>query len=258
MPETLPDAREIVLDGSVNFRDLGGLTTTDGRVVRAGRVFRSDALHALSTIDLDRLAGLHIATLVDLRSTGEADRSGPSPLVARGTRLLHTPIMDPDPAINDEDVMRRMSEMRMEELYAGMLANAQARFGEIFQALAEPETLPAVIHCAAGKDRTGVTVALLLRILGVPDDAIVLDYALTDRNMVRLFERLEREGYVVPGAADASQYPAHVRRAAPETMSAFLATLDDLHGSAEEYLRAAGVTDEQLGRLRAGLLESAT
>lgn len=246
MTHSTTDAREIVLDGSTNFRDLGGLVTGEGRTVRDGRVFRSDALHALTAVDLDRLAGLHIATLIDLRSTREIEHSGPSPLVAKGTRVMHTPIMDPEPDPADRP---DLSQIRMEELYAGMLSAGQVRFGEIFRALAEADKLPAVIHCAAGKDRTGVTVALLLQVLGVPNEAIVNDYAITDRNMVRLIERLKLSGYAAAG-----EYPAHMMRAMPETMTAFLHALDERHGSAEGYLASAGVTGTHLDHLRRELL----
>ena len=93
MTQHLLDPRELTLEGSVNFRDLGGLVTGDGRRVRAGLVYRSDALHGLTAADMERLATLRIALLVDLRAATEIERSGPSPLVASGTRVLHAPIM---------------------------------------------------------------------------------------------------------------------------------------------------------------------
>ncbi len=248
MTQHLLDPRELTLEGSVNFRDLGdlgGLVTGDGRRVRAGLVYRSDALHGLTAADMERLATLRIALLVDLRAATEIERSGPSPLVASGTRVLHAPIMA------QEGAPRDLAEIQMEMLYAEMLEKGRARFGEIFTALAGEDNLPAVIHCAAGKDRTGVTVALLLRLLAVPDEAIVLDYALTDRNMARLLDRLKG---LATSSTDVS-YPAHFYRAAPETMEAFLASIDHTWGSAETYLTGAGVTSDQVETLRHRLLE---
>ena len=245
MTDSIADVREIVLDGSVNFRDLGGLTTADGRVVRGGRVFRSDALHALSDVDLDRLAGHHISTLIDLRSDEEIERSGASPLVALGTRVVHTPIMERTAEPQEID-----PTLPMEHLYAHMLDAGRDRFGEVFRTLADPDTLPAVIHCAAGKDRTGVTIALLLRLLGVPDEAIVLDYAITDRNMARLMDRLR----VPIDSGLAPQIPPHFLRAEPATMQAFLVALDERYESAEAYLTAAGVPAGALAIIRSSIL----
>ena len=241
------DPRELNLEGSANFRDLGGLETAGGARVTSGRVFRSDALHGLTASDLDVLSALGIAMLVDLRDMREIEESGPSPLLDHGVRHFHAPLM-PSAA---PDKLPDQS-LGMEVLYAAMLERAQPRFGEIFQALAETANLPAVIHCAAGKDRTGVTVALLLRVLEVPDEVIVLDYALTDRNMERLWARLAANGYARP----TGQYPAHYLRAERSTMERFLQALDRTFGSAQGYLREAGVTSSQLAAIRQHLLAS--
>ncbi len=246
MAQHMLDPRELTLEGSVNFRDLGGLSTGDGQRVRTGRVYRSDALHGLTAADMERLATLQIALLIDLRAATEIERSGPSPLVASGTRVLHAPIMRQEGAPRELD-----PEARMEMLYASMLEDGRESFGEIFTALADEDNLPAVIHCAAGKDRTGVTVALLLRLLGVPDGAIVLDYALTDRNMARLLDRQRQSAEI---STDVT-YPAQFYRAAPETMDAFLTSLDHTWSSAETYLTDAGVTSDQVDTLRHRLLE---
>lgn len=246
MAQHLLDPRELTLEGSANFRDLGGLLTGDGQRVRNRFVYRSDALHGLTAADMVQFSALRIALLVDLRSNAEIERSGPSPLVAGGSRVLHAPIIREAGAPRDLD-----PETRMEILYGHMLDGGRDSFGEIFTALAQGDNLPAVIHCAAGKDRTGVTVALLLRLLGVLDEAIVLDYALTDRNMARLIERLELSG----GAADGVTYPPHFMRAAPETMEAFLAALDGVWGSANAYLTEAGVAPDHIATLRLRLLE---
>jgi protein tyrosine/serine phosphatase len=247
MEQIVIDPRELQLEGSANFRDLGGLVTADGDVVRTGLVYRSDALHALTPADLELLAAIRIAMLVDLRSSYEIEKSGPSPLVAAGSRVLNVALIDREGAApGNVD-----PEMRLEDLYVRILENGQERFGQIFTALAEESNLPAVIHCAGGKDRTGVTVALLLRLLGVPDEAIVLDYAITDRNMARLMERLALN-------IDRPAYPDHVLRAAPETMQAFLSALDTSYESADAYLAGGGVTSDHVAALRSQLLAPAS
>lgn len=248
MAQQLLDPRELTLEGSVNFRDLGGMETTTGGTIKPRHIFRSDALHRLTSTDLAQLADYGISMLVDLRGEQEIERSGPSPLLESGTRHFHAPLMTtaaptsrPDPSLG------------MEVMYGQMLENARPKFGEIFQTLAEESNLPAVIHCTAGKDRTGVTVALLLRLLEVPDETIVLDYALTDRNMQRLMERWTTEG----AAITTGQYPAHYMRANPETMERFLQALDVTFGSANDYLLEAGLSADQAVAIRTRLVNAA-
>jgi protein tyrosine/serine phosphatase len=245
MTTELLDPREILLDGSVNFRDLGGLETKNGESVRRGMVFRSDALHGLTPIDLEKLAELRIATLIDLRSDDEVIKSGPSPLVETGTLVLRHSIIGTVTAPRDVDLSKPM-----EVMYAGFLTSGSSVIGTIFTSLAREEHLPTVIHCAAGKDRTGITIALLLRVLGVADELIAHDYSITDRNMERLRARL------IPAMVDGKpiNYPPHVMRAMPETMLAFLQALDETYGSAEDYLITTGISTTQLDTIRKRLL----
>lgn len=240
--------RELSLEGSANFRDLGGLRTGDGGAVRAGRLFRSDALHGLTAADLERIAHLAIRTLIDLRSPAEIAASGPSPLLDRGARHLHWPIFSRD--VTKEEFTPTDS---LGELYATMLERGTERLGLLFETLAEADSLPAVIHCAAGKDRTGVVSAIVLRTLGVPDTTIVADYAVTDRNMARLVAQQQAAGRPISDV----RVPEHFMRAVPETMETFLATLDARHGSIAGYLAHAGIRDEVIAAVRNQLLEPA-
>jgi protein tyrosine/serine phosphatase len=245
-PETIN--RELSLEGSVNFRDLGGLLTTDNRRTRAGRLFRSDALHRLTNADLDILSELRIATLIDLRSQSELERSGPSPLLDRGTRHLHLPLFSSDtsPAAIDP-------ALTLGDLYVSMLERGTDRIRMIFEILADGRDLPAVVHCAAGKDRTGVVTALILRSIGIADITIVEDYALTDRNMMRLIEQMQASGQPLSGM----RVPDHYMRAVPETMELFLKTVDDTYGSTSGYLTHAGVDAPVIAAVRDQLLQPA-
>jgi len=211
---------------------------------RPGHVFRSDALHALTAADLEILGGLELALLIDLRTNSEIARSGPSPLATNGVRVLHAPVLDVDSSPEEID-----RAIRLEHLYVHMLERAQASFTLIFNALADEANLPAVMHCAAGKDRTGVTTALL-RVLGVADSEIVADYALTDRNMARMIAQMQA---TIPDIREMN-VPEHLIRAAPETMEVFLATLDSTYGSAEGYLELAGMDKARLDVIRKRLL----
>jgi protein-tyrosine phosphatase len=246
LPSTVD--RELLLEGSVNFRDLGGLTARTGAVVRAGRLFRSDALARLTSADLERLAGLRISTLIDLRTVDEITRTGPSPLLNHGAAHLHLSILDGDVTTREYDPDRTLGA-----LYEEMLRTAGRRFRAIFETLAEPERLPAVVHCTAGKDRTGVTVALVLRLLGIPDELIVADYAITDRNIARLIESRRRAGQPISSV----RVPEQFMRAVPETMETFLATIDDTWGSVDSYLDFIAVSPATRTAIRENLLSPA-
>lgn len=245
-PETID--RELSLEGSVNFRDLGGLPTTDDRRTRAGRLFRGDALHRLTNPDLDILSELRIATLIDLRSDSELEKSGPSPLLERGTRHLHLPLFSSDTSPEAID-----PALTLGDLYVRMLERGTDRIRMIFQILANGRNLPTVVHCAAGKDRTGVVTALILRSIGVADITIVEDYALTDRNMIRLIERMRATGQPLSSL----RVPDHYMRAVPETMEVFLRSVDDTYGSTSGYLAHVGIDAPVIAAVRDQLLEPA-
>lgn len=237
--------RELSLEGSINFRDLGGLRTADGRPVRTGHLFRSDALHRLTASDIDILSRLEIATLIDLRSPVEIELSGPSPLLERGTRHLHMPVFSRDLSLDDIT-----PDSTLGDLYMRMLELGTGGVGLLFETLSQEEHFPAIIHCAAGKDRTGIVSALILRALGVPDETIVADYALTDRNIMQLVQRMQASGQ-----SFSTQVPDDMIRAVPETMETFLRSLDETYGSTTGYLDHAGVQQDVINAVRDQLLE---
>lgn len=240
-----PIDRELSLEGSSNFRDLGGLQTAGGRVVRTGRLFRSDALHRLTAGDIDILSRLEIATLIDLRSPDEIEESGPSPLLERGTRHLHMPVFSSD--LSPDDIA---PDGTLGDLYMRMLEEGTGGVAFLFDALSRNERFPAVIHCAAGKDRTGIVSALILRALDVPDETIVADYALTDRKVVQLIQSMQASGQSFP-----TEMPEDMIRALPGTMEIFLRSLDETYGSTKGYLDHAGAQPEVIDAVRDQLLE---
>ena len=172
--------RTITFEGCLNFRDLGGYTTADGRTVAWRRLFRSDSLHRIDATDVGRLLDeLGVATVVDLRTGTEREHGGPVPAESSGTvRSLHVPMIDDLFADRSERPAVRPADMG--EGYAAMLSLAGGQVATVLRLLAEPDVYPAVFFCAAGKDRTGVLAAIVLSTLGVDDDDIVTDYTLTD------------------------------------------------------------------------------
>jgi protein tyrosine/serine phosphatase len=235
--------RDFQLEGAANFRDLGGYPTASGAMIRRGRIFRSDALHRLTASDISALGTCNIATLIDLRSEGEVTRSAPSPLLANGVRHCNIPIWDVDGPENEQ------TDARLAEQYVSMVAHCGPAFREMFRILANAATCPAVIHCAAGKDRTGIASALILGALGASDDTIATEYAITDANVARII--------VLGGDAyyDPPDNPSPLMRAHPKTMTTMLESINETWGSIPGYLTSIGVTDAELASLSAAMLE---
>ena len=253
--------RLVDLEGTCNFRDLGGYRSADGRTVRWGRLYRSDALHQLTPADLDVLRGLGLRTVVDLRTEREVHRSGPGPLVAEGVDVHHLAVVKegvrgegaPDgtepgeavaaPAPAGDDLAERY--LWYLEVGGDAIARALALF-------AEPGRLPVVFHCAAGKDRTGVLAAIVLELLGVDRAAIVADYVITAERLQVLLERWRSE----PGGAERmARVPPSRLTVEARTMEGFLDGLDAVHGGARAWALGAGVPAGTLGRMTELLLE---
>lgn len=239
--------RLIPLDGCLNFRDLGGYPTTDGRRVRWRQLFRSDALHLLSPADVAHLRDtLRIGDVVDLRSTAEVDTDGRGLLATEAVRFHHLPLFDGDTGARSE----RPAAYTLADRYFLLAEFAKHPIARVVTILATT-TSPAVYHCAAGKDRTGVISAVLLSLLGVRDEVIVADYAATQENIDAIIDRLmATEGYQTMLSA----LPRDTLHAQPETMVAFLTRVRTEYGSMREYARSAGVADDAVQRLEARLL----
>jgi protein-tyrosine phosphatase len=239
--------RLIDLEGTLNFRDLGGYPASGGRTVRWRVLFRSDALHRLSPADVSQLRdALGIGDVVDLRSSGELDIEGRGPLAGEPIRFHHLPLFDG--ALVEEPP--QSEELTLADRYFLMAEFAKGPIARVITTLAEAAA-PAVYHCAAGKDRTGVISALLLGLLEVPDEIIVADYAATQDNLDAIVERLmSSEGY----QDILESMPPDTMHAEPETMISLLRRLRERYGSVGGYVREIGVGDAAISRLRDRLL----
>jgi protein-tyrosine phosphatase len=241
-------SRQVELEGCHNFRDLGGYPTREGRRLRWRLLFRSDGLHLLTARDVARLrCELGIGHVVDLRSSGEIAIDGRGRLAAEALRIHHLPLFDGAVAAS-ADLSARLS---LADRYFLMAEHAGRPIARVLETLADADA-PAVYHCAAGKDRTGVVSAVLLGLLGVEDAVIVADYAATGRNLDAIIERLmASEGY--QGMLE--QLPPDTLHAEPETMLALLDRVRAKYGSMRGYVREIGVPDEAVSRLERRLLE---
>jgi protein-tyrosine phosphatase len=246
--------RRVGLEGPVNFRDLGGYPAAGERRVRWGRLYRSDSLHQITTADAPRLLELGVRTAVDFRAADEIERVGIGVLGDLSVEHVHCPTFDR--LHSDEPGPRTFPASTAADFYVYMLERGGGSYVAALRALAAPGALPAVFYCAAGKDRTGVFAALVLGLLGVPDDEVIGDYALTGEVLERIRElRVARQR-----PDDEARYrdlPPDLLYAHPHVMEATLAHVRARWGSWEGYAAAGGVEPVVLERLRAELLEPA-
>jgi protein-tyrosine phosphatase len=245
-----------VLDGALNFREVGGLPTTDGRRLRRGRLFRSDTLQYLTEHSVRRLTTeLGVATVLDLRLPYEVEVEGRGPLAEVPHRYRHLPFLVRGSEQQGTAAPRFTSEDDViVQHYLGYLASSPDAVAGVVSALAEPGALPAVVHCAAGKDRTGVAVAVVLSAVGVPADVIAAEYAAGAERMAEVFAQLRRmKSY----GERLDAMPAEARVTEATTMARFLAAVDREYGGVHRFLGDQGVDDRTVVQLREQLTEPA-
>jgi protein-tyrosine phosphatase len=266
-PVAGPDApairRSVGLDGAPNFRDFGGYLTEDGRRVRWGTLYRSGELSDLSSSDLKRLEELGIELVVDFRSDGErSDQPSRLPDDSR-PELLELPIEDE--ALNPSELRRRLLSGDLEgvdfsqvlvEGNRGFASRFTPQYREMLERLLKSESIPLLIHCTAGKDRTGFGAALILRILGVPEASIFDDYLLTNHFTE---DHSERTLWLIYFASLTRTDRDSVRplfQARKEYLAAAFEEIDLRYGSFDRYLvEALGVGENERAALRERLLE---
>jgi protein-tyrosine phosphatase len=248
----------IELDGAVNVRDLGDLPTEDGHKTARASLLRADNLQELSPADITKLVrDLGVTTVVDLRSTNELDAEGPAPLDAvAGVRHVHHPVL-PEVGANTDvvaDALLARDQLDRSRYpddpvcghYLGYLEDRPDQVVGALRTIAHAEGA-AVVHCAAGKDRTGVVVALALTVAGVPAQAVAADYAATAERTEAIVARLARSRLYV---RDVTSKPADLQRPRQETMTAFLEQMDARYGGVASWLTDNGLSREDLDTLR--------
>ncbi|MFH1135765.1 MAG: tyrosine-protein phosphatase [Pseudomonadota bacterium] len=249
--------RRLPLEGAVNFRDLGGYETADGRRVAWGRVFRSDGLSRLTDWDRQYLSRLGLKAIFDFRTMGEVEAAPDLPPLE--VKYINLPIAHGE--FNFVEAMKKLKKgdsswMTPDFMLNGYLDNLDNHgptFGRVFRALAERSNRPLVFHCTGGKDRAGTAAALLLLTLGVPDDAIIADHALSNIYIAALLEKvyeLIRSHGVDP------EVVAPYFTAPRECIVALLEHLKKKYGDIDSYLtEKAGLDQETIDILRADLLD---
>lgn len=242
----MADPRFLELVGANNVRDLGGLPAGDGRTVRPGRILRSDFLVTLGEADRELLVErLGVRLVVDLRTVAEVERF-PGPWESLGVDVVRA-ALPLDPAF----VARRTEDMT--GLYLTFAEPPATALALALEAVLDIDRHPALIHCAAGKDRTGVLVALALELLGVERETIGFDYSLTRERMPQVIPRLEAEA----GRKPSNTLPEVMYGADPATIEGFLAGIEERHGGVRGWAEEVGIAPAAIERFRAAMLAPA-
>ncbi len=234
------------LEGVHNLRDIGGYPTRDGHRTRWGQLFRSDSLHCLSPSGQALLIEQKLRTVIDLRHDTEL-RKAPNVFAASdAVTYVNVPLF----AELTPHSGARASVNTLADLYKTALDTCGRPLAEVLTVLSN-DGFPALIHCTAGKDRTGIVVALLLSLAGVDADTIAEDYALTGTHIQNLLVELRQE------AVAAGRDPERFERMLEHTPAAMLTMLTHLeqYGGSEAYLKGVGLHENQIKSLRTALIE---
>jgi protein-tyrosine phosphatase len=252
--------RRLDLEGPVNFRDLGGYDAAEGRTVRRRHLFRSDALFRLTEADAARVRALGVTTLIDFRTPDELEEHGLGGMDHLDAEHLHLPTIDTTRRVLDltDEVSEEIAQalVTAADAYMMMLDRGSHAYASALRVVASSEA-PVVFFCAAGKDRTGVFAALVLGLLGVSDEDIVTDYALTHDVIEKI--HILRTGTASDAANERVASYAHLigedlRNAYPASMQTTIERLRDRYGGWVGYASEIGVGADVLDQLAARLL----
>jgi len=247
MQTTETPTRHLQLEGTYNVRDTGGYATADGSTIRWRTLLRGDSLHHLTAAGQAALmdAGLH--TVIDLRRDTELAQAPNVFAASDAVRYLNISLLDG--AVDPAPAQPRT----LNDVYVSILDTAHAQLRVVFAALVEPEAFPALVHCTAGKDRTGIIVALLLANAGVPAATIAADYALSETYLAGEWVAQMRERVIAAGGDWARM---ELLMGSPEElMRQTLVGIEAQYGGVPQYLRAIGVPEATLDALRSALVE---
>ncbi|KAI0375894.1 hypothetical protein BV20DRAFT_932406 [Pilatotrama ljubarskyi] len=251
----------VSIAGVVNVRDLGSYPTHHPRMLtRPGLVYRSGEISHITPEGMRQLKELGISTIYDLRSETEMLRyETPIPTVD-GVEIVHIPVFktedySPEAMAKRFELYASGKTEAFMVLYSQILDNAGPAFAVVLRHIRDRPDSPCLFHCTAGKDRTGILAAILLKLVGVDDETIARDYALTRVGREPAREMIMKRLSKVPYFATNTEAALNMFSSRAETMLAFLQMLEERYGGVEEYVKkVVGLTDEDIATIRKNFL----
>lgn len=233
--------RHLPLEGSYNIRDIGGYLTVDGYQTGWKTILRSDSLHRLTPASQQALIDYGIKTIIDLRYASEVQNKANVFAESKQIKYLNVPLFG-------NELLEQLKVLKSQaENYYVWLDSCQAQFRKILETIIESLPSPILIHCTGGKDRTGLTIALLLSVANVPVNTIVEDFVLSGDYLAPMFAPL------LPKARELGY--AYMFECRGETLLDTFKYLDKKYGGVIGYLHTIGLRDEQIDYLRSLLVE---
>jgi len=263
--DALAQRRHLGMEGAANFRDLGGYPTEDGRSVRWELLYRSDDLSSLTEADLEKMSGLGIRLVCDFRGTDERNDSPDRLPTPDPPSVAELEISDASwslgairEKLSSADFDARDSRRILIDANRDFATRFAPQYAAMFARISNPENLPALVHCTAGKDRAGFASALILRVLGVPMDRVYEDYLLTN---AYTFEQTERTLFWIKVLSLNFFDPEKIRPLFGVERAYLDAAFDEIArgwGSFDDYRREAlKFSDAETERFREQALEPA-
>jgi protein-tyrosine phosphatase len=248
MHTDMSPSRHLPWDACYNIRDVGGYPTADGGEIRWRALVRADSLCRLSPAGCAALVDYGVRTIIDLRSPSELLRL-PHPF-APPHNMPDAPAYLTLPLLDEADhagIAQLDASLSVQEMYIKTLERYPAQIAAIIRAAAQAEDGGILVHCYAGKDRTGIIIALLLAVAGTEREIIAMDYAVSDSYLQPLYvDLLESLAHDPPR----QRQQATLLVSPAEGMHATLTHLDSAYGSPEAYLQAIGISQQELQQLR--------
>lgn len=241
--ENYPNERVIPLEGVLNFRDMGGYETVDGRKVKYGLFFRSAELTGMTEKDLEVFTSLGIKTIFDYRTDTEAELK-PDPVIPGVTNIRLT-VLNEEVPVDDKDLnyLKSMNPEVFVDMYAKMAINNES-YKSLMQAVMNTDNLGVLHHCAGGRDRTGVGGAIILLALGVSEETIIEDYLISNTTLKPMNDKMKEQLMAIMPPEEAEQviFNLKLRR---EFMESVFAAIKANYGDVSVFLEQEfGMTPE--------------